>query len=202
MKSSEKINEIAAALSKLQAENRGAENEAVNPFFKSKYSTLKDIWDSVRVSIGTNGLAILQDVITKDNCVSITTVVTHSSGQWIEFGPLEVPFAKKDAHSIGSATSYGKRYALSAAIGVVSGVDDDDGNKAMEQGPLKTEAQEVEQYKFISVEQMEWISDQIGTDKVYEKNMLDHFKVKQLAELPAQAFPLIKRSLDKRAIAK
>jgi hypothetical protein len=107
VKSSQEIKDIAAAISKLQAENRGAEDEAVNPFFKSKYSTLKDIWDSIRESVGKNGLSILQDASTKETCVSITTIVCHSSGQFIEFGPLEIPFGKRDAHSIGSACSYG-----------------------------------------------------------------------------------------------
>jgi hypothetical protein len=41
--------------------------------------------------------------------------------------------AKRDAHGVGSATSYAKRYALSAAVGIVS--DDDDGNAATEPAP-------------------------------------------------------------------
>jgi hypothetical protein len=48
----------------------------------------------------------------------------------MSFGPLQIA-VKRDAHAIGSGISYGKRYALSAALGVVSD-DDDDGNHAAE----------------------------------------------------------------------
>jgi hypothetical protein len=37
---------------------------------------------------------------------------------------------KKDAHGIGSAITYGKRYSLCAAMGVAPGEIDDDGNAA------------------------------------------------------------------------
>jgi hypothetical protein len=192
MKSSTEIKDIAAALSKLQAENKGAELEAVNPFFKSKYSTLKDVWDSIRESVGRNGLAILQDVTTKDTCVSVTTLVTHSSGQWIEFGPLEVPFAKKDAQAVGSAISYAKRYALSAAVGVVSGIEDDDGNDAMpkQSAPAKV---------FISREQMETLIGIIGSDDEYRETLLAFYKIKTLAEIEASKYQSVLKSAQKRA---
>ena len=192
MKSSTEIKDIAAALSKLQAENKGAEMEAVNPFFKSKYSNLKDVWDSIRESVGKNGLAILQDVTTKDICVSVTTLVTHSSGQWIEFGPLEVPFAKKDAQAVGSAISYAKRYALSAAVGVVSGIEDDDGNEAMPKHatPLKT---------LISQEQMESLISIIGSDEEYRETLLTFYKIKSLAEIEASKYQAVLKSAQKRA---
>ena len=41
-----------------------------------------------------------------------------------------MPFARKDAQSIGSACSYAKRYALSAALGITSSTEDDDGESA------------------------------------------------------------------------
>ena len=192
MKSSTEIKDIAAALSKLQAENKGAEMEAVNPFFKSKYSNLKDVWDSIRESVGKNGLAILQDVTTKDICVSVTTLVTHSSGQWIEFGPLEVPFAKKDAQAVGSAISYAKRYALSAAVGVVSGIEDDDGNEAMPKHatPVKP---------LISQEQMELLIGIIGSDEEYRETLLTFYKIKSLAEIEASKYQAVLKSAQKRA---
>jgi len=46
----------------------------------------------------------------------------------MEFGPLSIPMGKRDAHSTGSAISYAKRYALCAALGIVT--EDDDGQAA------------------------------------------------------------------------
>jgi hypothetical protein len=132
MKMSESINEIASSMSKLQSETKGADKGSTNPFFKSKYSTLEDAWDSIRNLVGKYGLSIWQDVTTKDMSVSVSTLVAHTSGQWIEFGPFELPCIKKDPQSIGSSCSYAKRYALCAAMGIVSSSEDDDGEKAME----------------------------------------------------------------------
>jgi hypothetical protein len=187
LKSSQEIKDIAAAISKLQAENRGAEDEAVNPFFKSKYSTLKDIWDSIRESVGKYGLCILQDATTKDTCVSVTTIICHSSGQWIEFGPFDIPFGKKDAHSIGSSTSYAKRYALCAALGIVSGTDDDDGNQTMPKKDL------------VSQDQLEKIIETIGNDDEYRNSILSFYRINSLAEIKASKFNAVIKSANKRA---
>jgi hypothetical protein len=192
MKSSEETKDIFAALSKLQAENKGAELEAVNPFFKSKYSTLKDAWDSIRESIGRNGLALLQDVTTKENAVSVTTIVSHLSGQWIEFGPLEVPFAKRDAQSVGSAVTYARRYALCATLGIVSGVEDDDGNEAMPK-------RETPEPRFITQDQMENLIAIIDDDDEYRETVLTFYKINSLAEIESTKYQAILKSALRKA---
>ncbi len=130
---SENINEIAAALSKAQGAMKPASKDGANPHFKSKFSTLSAIWEAIREPVTANGLTILQDIIAQDKSISVTTKIIHNSGQWIEFGPLCIPLAKADAQGIGSCSSYAKRYALCAAIGVVSD-DDDDGECAVGRG--------------------------------------------------------------------
>ena len=39
---------------------------------------------------------------------------------------------KKDAHAVGSACTYGRRYGLSAMVGIAQ--YDDDGNKSVQSG--------------------------------------------------------------------
>lgn len=131
MRTSDTIKELATALSKAQAIMRPASKDSENPHFKSKYSDMASIMEAVREPLASNGLTVWQDASTNELGVSILTRVVHISGEWVEFGPFTVPVGRKDAHGIGSATSYAKRYALSAALGVVSD-EDDDGNKAME----------------------------------------------------------------------
>ena len=53
----------------------------------------------------------------------------HTSGEWIETDPLTLRAVKTDPQGAGSAVTYGRRYSLSAALGVAWD-DDDDGNEA------------------------------------------------------------------------
>jgi hypothetical protein len=133
MKTSDQINEIATALAKAQAAMKPAVKDAVNPAFRSKYADLTAVWDACRIPLTAQGIATVHDVEAAADAIAVTTRLVHTSGQWIECGPLVVPLAKRDAHGVGSATSYAKRYALSAAVGIVS--DDDDGNAATEAAP-------------------------------------------------------------------
>ena len=131
MKTSDQINEVAKAMAIAQNEMKPAAKDSVNPHFKSKYSNIESVWDAIRLPMTCNGLTVWQDVTTEERSVAITTRIVHISGQWVEFGPLSVPMSKLDAHGVGSAISYGKRYALCAAVGVVSGDEDDDGNASL-----------------------------------------------------------------------
>lgn len=129
MRTSQALDAIAPALAKAQASIQPAMKDRTNPAFKSRYADLTAVWEACRKAINDNGLSALQEVIAAEDGIAVTTRFLHSSGQWIEFGPTPIPVNKKDAQGTGSAISYGKRYALSAAIGVVAD-DDDDGNAA------------------------------------------------------------------------
>lgn len=121
---------LATALIKAQAEFRTVPQSGNNPFHKSKYSTLKDCWDTARPVLAKHGLCVLQfpDVMGDGNYV-LKTVVMHESGESME-GYQPVLSAKQDAQSMGSALTYARRYGLCAALGLVSGDEDDDGNAA------------------------------------------------------------------------
>jgi hypothetical protein len=69
-----------------------------------------------------------------DNGFYITCMLMHSSGEWIK-SEIRMPIAKKDAHGIGAATTYGRRYLLSAMTGIAQA--DDDGNGAIKTAPRK-----------------------------------------------------------------
>ena len=62
-----------------------------------------------------------------DGTMSLTTLLTHSSGEWIG-QQMSLPVSKPDAQGSGSALTYMRRYALAAFIGVVQA--DDDANAA------------------------------------------------------------------------
>ncbi len=130
MKTSESITSICKAINEMQKALKPALKENKNPQFKSKYSDINSVWETLREPLTTNGLLVLQDVTTTPDSVSVITRVLHTSAEWIEFGPLILPLLKRDAQGIGSAITYCKRYSLCAALGITAADEDDDANAA------------------------------------------------------------------------
>ena len=128
MNRSETINEISAALAKAQGLLRPAIKDTVNPFFKSVYADLAAIIDVIREPMSSNGLAILQSIETDAGDVVITTLLSHTSGQWIETA-LRLKPTKNDPQGVASAATYGRRIGLQSLVGVAADTDDD-GNAA------------------------------------------------------------------------
>jgi hypothetical protein len=125
MQKSEQLNELAKAMSAVQLELRPASKDANNPFFKSKYADLNSVWNACRDLLGKHGLAVIQgNSVGLDGTVIVETILTHSSGQWIQ-SELALPLAKTDPQGVGSAITYGRRYGLAAIIGIVADEDDD-----------------------------------------------------------------------------
>lgn len=134
MTTSEQINEIAGALSKAQADIQNVVKDAKNPHFKSDYATLDAITDMVRPAFAKHGLAVVQIPNYADGMVTVQTLVTHSSGQWIK-GDTSAPVSKADAQGVGSACTYLRRYSLAAIAALAQ--TDDDGNAASQQAPRR-----------------------------------------------------------------
>lgn len=133
---SDRIDELAAALSKAQAVIEGAIKDADNPYFKSKYADLGSVWEACRKPLTDNGLAVIQTTEgANPEQVTIVTTLVHSSGQWYR-GHLTMKPVKADPQGIGSCITYGRRYGLQAIAGVAP--EDDDGNAASNHG--KSEA--------------------------------------------------------------
>ena len=178
MKKSDQINEISKALALTQGEMKPAFMGAKNPFFNSRFSNLEQVWDSIREPLSKNGLCSVQDVITTPTSVQITTCILHSSGQWLEFGPLEITLVKKDPQSLGSAITYGKRYALCAAFGIVSSEEtDDDGEEATK--PHRKESKKKEADPDMSQDESdEYIDGNFASHKVqFVKFMTEMMKI-------------------------
>lgn len=134
MSQSELINELATALSKAQGEMPAAVKDKVNPFFKSSYADLGNVWDAARPVLSKYGLCVIQttDFVPERNQIMLVTTLVHTSGQWVKsYLPLNP--AKNDSQGVGAAITYLRRYSLSAIVGVVCD-DDDDGETAVGRG--------------------------------------------------------------------
>jgi len=125
---SEKINELAAALCKVQISIKNPSKTAVNPFFKSKYATLDATIEVTRKPSVDNGLSFTQLPKMVDGQFVLQTMLMHVSGQYIT---SEYPInpVKSDPQGYASAVTYARRYSLSCLYGIC-GEEDDDGNQA------------------------------------------------------------------------
>lgn len=125
---SEQINELAVALVKAQGEFSAVPKTSVNPFFKSKYADLATVVETATPIVAKNGLAVSQHLAYDGEMDTLTTYLIHSSGQYIS-STMRLHLTKVDAQGQGSATTYARRYAYMAVLGLVAD-EDDDGNKA------------------------------------------------------------------------
>ena len=131
MLKSDQIDKIALALGKAQAEMGKALKSSTNGTFDSRYADLTACMKVVMPALTSNGIAVCQSPGTPTEAsrgVLIDTLLMHSSGQWIQ-GSFFMPCLSFDPHSVGSAITYAKRYALAGMVGLAT--EDDDANSAM-----------------------------------------------------------------------
>ena len=131
MTTSETIGAIAPALIKAQSQMQGITKEGKNPAFKSKYVTLDSILDTLRPILTSNGLMLTQGSSKPETlqAVTVESRIIHASGEWIST-TVTIPVTKPDAHGLGSALTYGRRYSVSALL-AISADEDDDANGAV-----------------------------------------------------------------------
>jgi ERF superfamily len=134
-RSSESIGALATALAKAQIELANPEKSmlaiieangwgAANQVFR--YAPLSSGLDIVRKTLGRHEIATVQTtaVIQGGDYVNLTTLLAHSSGEWISSDWPVCPLADlASPKRMGAALTYARRYALFALVGI-AGEDD------------------------------------------------------------------------------
>lgn len=119
---SESIQNLIPALVAFRNSVTNPTRDAVNPHFRSRYTTLGNLIDHVTPILAGHGLAVIQLV----GELKVTTLMIHKSGEyWGEETPLVLD--KQSMQGQGSAITYARRYGMEAITGVAS-QDDDDAN--------------------------------------------------------------------------
>lgn len=142
MNKSDSISALAAALVAFRGDITNPRNVADNPFYKSKYAPLSEVINHVNATLAKYGLAAIQNSYSDDGqTVTVTTLLLHKSGEWLESEPLSLKPEKLTPQGAGSVITYARRYQLSAMLGV-SSEDDDDGNsfEVQRQAPTPAKA--------------------------------------------------------------
>lgn len=124
---------LCKALHGAQGEMTGVFKDAKNPHFKNRYASLENVLDTARPALQAHELSVTQAPgLLVDGAVEITTMLMHSSGEWMR-STLHMPVVKRDPQGVGSAITYGLRYALMAVLGLPPS-NDDDAEAAMPRG--------------------------------------------------------------------
>lgn len=137
---SEKISELAKALSKAQAEMPTIAFNAKNPFLKNRYADLNAITSSIKPVLVKYGLSYVQPTIAMSGAVGVETILMHESGEWIGseiYLPIEEEKGRSTAQSAGSIITYLRRYSLASMLGLVTD-EDVDGSASTPPVPPKT----------------------------------------------------------------
>jgi hypothetical protein len=126
------MSELAKALVKVQKEIKNPAFDNENPYFSSRFASLKAVIEATIPVANKHGISVVQELKGKNHgTVAVVTHLIHDSGESLQFGPLTVLPTKLDPQGQGSAATYARRYHLMSVFGVV-GEDDDDGNIASE----------------------------------------------------------------------
>src|SRR5512139_762839 len=133
--SSERIGAIAAALAKAQAELTNPEKSLVATIRARdprdgertfRYAPLSSGLEIVRKSLGQHEIATVQttEIDREAGLIRLTTVLAHSSGEWMSSDWPVCPIAEASApQRMGAALTYARRYALFTLVGI-AGEDD------------------------------------------------------------------------------
>jgi hypothetical protein len=134
-RSSESIGAIASALAKAQLELTNPEKALIatirSPLLREgdsafRYASLSSGLDIVRKTLGKHEIATVQTTaIDKEvGLVRLTTVLAHSSGEWVSSDWPVCPVGETATpHKMGAALTYARRYALFTLVGI-AGEDD------------------------------------------------------------------------------
>jgi ERF superfamily len=139
LRSSETIGTVAGALAKAQAELTNPEKSLVATIRTEgpgrggversfRYAPLSSGLDIVRKTLSHHEIATVQTTAVNQagGIITLTTVLAHSSGEWIASDwPVCAISETANPHRMGAALTYARRYALFTLVGI-AGEDDID----------------------------------------------------------------------------
>lgn len=188
--------EYAAALAEMQphlpmiAERGGIKDRAGN--VQSKYALWEDIVTQITPILSAHGFALSFRTRNEANMVSVTGVLSHRAGHSEETTlalPIDTSGSKNAVQSVGSSTSYGKRYTASALLNLRTGEIDDDGKAGGGQPTLDAE----------QVANLDALLSEIGGDA--KARYLRYAKVESLDQILACNYADAVRTIEKKRAA-
>jgi hypothetical protein len=133
-RSSENVAAIATALAKAQTELSNPEKAMIGTVYNTRtnsqqsfrYASLSSGLDIIRKTLGGCQIAVAQttDIDRASGTVNLTTLLLHTSGEWISSDWPVCRLSETSApRRMGAALTYARRYALFTMVGI-AGEDD------------------------------------------------------------------------------
>lgn len=164
--------------------------EKADKAHNKQYAALDRIWRTIRPLMDETGLSVVwtANTITEFG-LHLEGEIRHRAGHSVPIS-YDLPMPDKvtgqnAAQQMGSATTYGKRYALCSALGIVTG-EDDDGSAAG--GKINTE--QADELVGMLRQCQDW-------EKVRD-GVLEWMKIETLTELPITSLDLVKREIRRK----
>jgi len=128
---------FAAALANFQCDLPPIEKKktANAGSYKYRYADLADIWRAIGNRLHDCGLSVTFDTVDREGGIDVVCRVHHIAGHCAESRfpvPIDRAARMSLAQQVGAALTYGRRYALTAALGIVTADEDTDGHGAPE----------------------------------------------------------------------
>ena len=165
-------------------ERGGIKDRAGN--VQSRYALWEDIVGIITPILARHGFALTFRTGNEAERVTVTGVLTHREGhseQTTLTLPIDTSGSKNAVQSVGSSTSYGKRYTASALLNLRTGETDDDG-KVGGGAELITDSQ---------LADLEALISEVGANKAA---FLKFLKVEALGDLRAASFHAAVQALE------
>jgi len=122
MHMSSKTGEIFTAFAKFQGELSNASKSKAGHGYK--YADLANCIDMAKDHLAANGLAVAQLLGESEKGTTLTTILTHASGEYIRstflmsMAVMQGGAGKNPAQAMGASITYMRRYAYAAIIGL------------------------------------------------------------------------------------
>lgn len=157
-----------------------------------KHEDLAEIARTIDPILSAHGLSYRFRTSQDAGRVTVTCIVSHRDGHFEEntlSGGADESGNKNPLQAVASAISYLSRYALKAALGLASSMEDDDGKKAAAGGTISAD-------QFRAIREL---MDRSGAD---EGRFVRHFRIEALHDLPVarygEADAMLRRKLAEK----
>lgn len=184
-----------AALAQMQPELEGIVKRGQNTSTRSRYMKWDDIIRQIGPTLGHHGFSLsFRTGQTANGMLPITGVLSHEAGHCEETTlslPADTSGSKNAVQAVGSTVTYGKRYVAGILLNIAAlDEEDDDGQAANRREPRGNAVISAEQ-----AQELRDLVDQVGGDV---RKLCAYFRVGSLAEIPANQFDRVKRSIEKK----
>jgi len=142
MEAKNALESFNASFAEMQCAMPSVVKRTENTHTKKLYADLDDINEMVRPVMAKYGFGVSFKIENQAAGVKITGILMHKAGHREETSmllPLDAGAGRSAVQSVGSTTTYGKRYVMCALLNITSGDDNDnDGYRDRSQEPEPT----------------------------------------------------------------